>query len=68
MATVGAVAAWNVGRAEKKFTGFGNLMRQAPYLSSALLLTLASYMARQSWHGLAGQHLKLGNRLSRGAR
>jgi nickel/cobalt exporter len=48
MVTVGAVAAWSVGHAEKKFRGFGNLMRRAPYLSCALLLTLATYMARTS--------------------
>ena len=56
MVTVGAVAAWSVGHAEKKFRGFGNLMRKAPYFSCALLLTLASYMAWQGWHGLAGHH------------
>ena len=56
MVTVGAVAAWSVGHAEKKFSGFGNLMRKAPYLSCALLLTLAGYMAWQGWHGLAGHH------------
>ena len=56
MVTVGAVAAWSVQHAEKKFTGFGNLMRRAPYLSCALLLTLASYMAWQGWHGLQGHH------------
>ena len=56
MVTVGAVAAWSVNHAEKKFSGFGNLMRKAPYLSCALLLTLASYMAWQGWHGLSGHH------------
>ena len=56
MVTVGAVAAWSVGHAEKKFRGFGNLMRKAPYFSCALLLTLASYMAWQGWHSLAGHH------------
>jgi nickel/cobalt exporter len=50
MVTVGAVAAWSVGRAEKKFSGFGSLMRKAPYLSCGLLLVLASYMA---WQGLS---------------
>jgi len=55
MVTVGAMAAWSVGRAEKKFRGFGNLMRKAPYLSFALLLTLASFMAWQGWHGLAAR-------------
>ena len=53
MVTVGVVAAWSVRHAEKKFSGFGNLMRKAPYLSCALLLTLATYMAWQGWHGLA---------------
>ena len=56
MVTVAAVAAWSVGRAEKKFTGFGNLMRKAPYLSCALLLTLAGYMAWHGWHGLGAHH------------
>ncbi len=56
MVTVGAVAAWSIKHAEKKFTGFGNLMRKAPYISCALLLTLAAYMAWQGWHGLQGHH------------
>jgi len=53
MVTVGAVAAWSVQHAEKKFTGFGTAMRRAPYISCLLLLALASYMAWQGWHGLA---------------
>jgi nickel/cobalt exporter len=56
MVTVGVVAAWSVGHAEKKFRGFGNFMHKAPYISCALLLTLASYMAWQGWNGLMGQH------------
>jgi nickel/cobalt exporter len=56
MVTVGATAAWSVGHAEKKFSGFGNAMRKAPYLSCALLLILASYMAWQGWHGLPAHH------------
>ena len=56
MVTVGAAAAWSVGHAEKKFRGFGSAMRKAPYLSCALLLTLAGYMAWQGWHGLAHLH------------
>ena len=54
LVTVGALAAWSVGRAEKRFAGFGQLMRRAPYVSCVLLLVLASYMAYQGWHGLAG--------------
>lgn len=56
MVTISTVAAWSVRHEEKKFTGFGSLMRRAPYFSCALLLTLASYMAWQGWHGLAGHH------------
>jgi len=54
MVTVGAVAAWSIKHAEKKFTGFGSVMRKAPYISCALLLTLAAYMAWQGWQGLYG--------------
>jgi nickel/cobalt transporter (NicO) family protein len=56
MVTVGAFAAWSVGHAEKRFRGFGNAMRKAPYFSCALLLALASYMAWQGWQGLAAHH------------
>jgi nickel/cobalt transporter (NicO) family protein len=45
-----------VGHAEKKFRGFGDLMRKAPYLSCAVLLVLAGYMAWHGWSGLAGGH------------
>ncbi len=53
MVTVGAAAAWSVRHAEKKFQGFGEMMRRAPYFSCLLLLGLASFMA---WHGWAGLH------------
>jgi nickel/cobalt exporter len=53
MVSVGTVAAWSVGRAEKKFRGFGELMRKAPYFSCVLLCALAGYMAWQGWHGIA---------------
>jgi nickel/cobalt exporter len=52
MVTVGVTAAWSVRHAEKKFRGFGKLMRQAPYFSCAVLMVLASYLAWQGWHGL----------------
>ena len=53
MVASGTIAAWSVQHAQKKFRGFGELMRKAPYLSCAVLLVLASYMAWQGWHGLA---------------
>ncbi|CAN5787544.1 hypothetical protein BH11VER1_BH11VER1_37750 [soil metagenome] len=56
MVTVGAAAAWSVQHAEKRFSGFGDAMRKAPYVSCVLLTLLAAYMAYQGWHGLAVPH------------
>ena len=53
MVTTGALAAWSVRHAEKRFKGFGEMMRRAPYVSCGLLVVLASYMA---WHGWRGLH------------
>jgi nickel/cobalt transporter (NicO) family protein len=47
MVLVGAIAAWSVNHAQKRFTGFSEVMRRAPYVSSVLLVILASYMV---WH------------------
>lgn len=52
MVTVGAAAAWSVQRAQKRFSGFGEWMRKAPYVSCVLLTVLAGYMAWAGWHGL----------------
>jgi nickel/cobalt exporter len=57
MVTVGAVAAWSVQHAQKRFSGFGNAMRRAPYVSCVLLVILAGYMAWSGWHGLAHEHV-----------
>ena len=48
MVATGAAAAWGVRHAEKRFRGFGEMARRAPYLSCVLLVLLAVYMA---WHG-----------------
>jgi len=53
MVATGALAAWSVQKAQKKFRGFGDLMRRAPYISCALLLVVSAYMAWHGWHGLA---------------
>ena len=53
MVTVGAVAAWSVQHAQKRFSGFGNAMRRAPYVSCLLLVLLALYMAWSGGHALA---------------
>lgn len=54
MVATGALAAWSVRHAEKRFKGFGEAMRRAPYVSCVLLVALASFMA---WHGWRGLHL-----------
>jgi nickel/cobalt exporter len=52
MVATGALAAWSVRHAEKRFKGFGEAMRRAPYVSCVLLVLLATYMAWHGWHGL----------------
>jgi nickel/cobalt exporter len=52
MVATGALAAWSVRHAEKRFKGFGETMRRAPYVSCVLIVLLASYMAWHGWHGL----------------
>lgn len=53
MVTVGALAAWSVQHAERRFSGFGDTMRKAPYVSCVLLSVLALYMVWSGWHGLS---------------
>jgi nickel/cobalt transporter (NicO) family protein len=52
MVTTGVVAAWSVHHAEKRFKGFGELMRKAPYVSVIILLVVATYIGLQAWHGI----------------
>lgn len=54
MVTVGAVAAWSVHHAEKRFSGFGEMMRKAPYFSVIILLLLSGYIG---WQALRGMHI-----------
>lgn len=54
MVTTGALAAWSVHHAQRRFRGFGEAMRRAPYVSCVLLVVLALYMAWHGWKGLHG--------------
>jgi len=54
MVVVGALAAWSVHHAERRFSGFGEWMRRAPYISCVLLVLLAAFMFWQGWSGLNG--------------
>ena len=52
MVASGVLAAWSVGQATKRWSGFGHWTGKAPYLSTALMLLLALWMAGEGWHGL----------------
>jgi len=52
MVASGVLAAWSVGQATKRWTGFGHWAAKAPYISTVLMLLLALWMAGEGWHGL----------------
>jgi len=52
MVASGVLAAWSVGQASKRWSGFGDWAAKAPYISTALMLLLAMWMAGEGWHGL----------------
>jgi|UniRef100_UPI0037834AF6 nickel/cobalt exporter len=56
MVIVGVIAAWSVQKAHQRFSGFGEWMRRAPYISCVLLLLLSAFMTWQGWQGLAHPH------------
>ncbi len=53
MVAVGAVAALGVQHAARRFSGFGELARRAPYFSGALILLVGLYIGYQGLHALA---------------
>ena len=52
MVMSGAIAAWSVQHASKRFKGFGDFARKAPYVSSALLIAMGLFFAFQGWRHL----------------
>lgn len=50
----GTIAAWSVQHAQRRFRGFGELMRKAPYVSVAVLLSISAYIAWHAWRTLNG--------------
>jgi nickel/cobalt exporter len=51
MVATGVIAAWSLRQAQSRFRGLGNALRKAPFISSALLATMAAYML---YHGIQG--------------
>ena len=52
MVASGVLAAWSVGQATKRWSGFGHWAAKAPYISTVLMLLLAFWMAGEGLHGL----------------
>ena len=55
MVAVGMLAALSVQHAQKRFLGFGDAMRRAPYVSCALLVLIALYLGLHGWRGLVAR-------------
>jgi nickel/cobalt transporter (NicO) family protein len=52
MVATGAVAALGVRHATRRFSGFGELARQAPYFSGAVIMLVGFYVGYQGLHAL----------------
>ena len=52
MVTTGALAAWSVHHASKRFKDFGEFTRKAPYVSSVLLVAMGLFFTIQGWPNL----------------
>lgn len=48
----GVVAAWSVRHASKRWSGFGEFARKAPYFSGGLILLVGLYVGYQGWQGI----------------
>ena len=53
MVTTGAVAALGIRHAARRFSGFGELARTAPYFSGALIMLVGVYVGYQGLHALS---------------
>ncbi|WP_420137480.1 nickel/cobalt efflux transporter [Sphingomonas sp.] len=52
MVASGVIAALSIRYAERRFGGFGTLVRRAPYASGVLILCVGAYVALQGWQTL----------------
>ena len=53
MVTTGAVAALGVRHVARRFSGFGELARRAPYVSGMLILLVGLYIGYRGLHALS---------------
>ena len=49
LVAAGALAAWSLHHAEKRFGGLGSMARKLPYLSSGILTVMALFIGIQGW-------------------
>jgi nickel/cobalt exporter len=54
MVTSGVIAAISVKQVSRRFSGFGNIVRKAPYASAALILLIGLYLGINGWMHLPG--------------
>lgn len=52
MVASGVIAALTVRYAERRFSGFGSIVRKAPYASGLVILGVGFYVALQGWQAL----------------
>jgi len=52
MVTSGVIAALSLRYAERHFSGFGAIVRKAPYVSGIVILAVGMIVAAQGWHGV----------------
>jgi nickel/cobalt exporter len=56
LVATGALAAWGVRHAEKRFIGFGSVARKLPYISSAILTAMGVVIGIEGWLHLPSSH------------
>jgi len=56
LVATGALAAWSLRHAEKRFSGLGSVARKLPYLSSGILTLMGLFIGIQGWLHLARLH------------
>jgi ABC-type nickel/cobalt efflux system permease component RcnA len=56
LVATGALAAWGLRHAEKRFSGFGAVARKLPYLSSGILTLMGLFIGIQGWLHLTQHH------------
>jgi ABC-type nickel/cobalt efflux system permease component RcnA len=49
LVATGALAAWSLHHAEKRFSGLGSVARKLPYFSSAILTLMGLFIGLQGW-------------------